>query len=215
MNRRIYFITFVFFTESYLTGLDYSASNTKLYASSCHERLSEFDDSFALQNGILILSLTKDSYYSLGLNGVKSKTSKDIYRISIDLTLPKFQPGDKLYDRISWCFENSSVASFPVVMTRIELDSHGQFVKCLEMDGFEDFTLYNVVKQTASISSRQMSHIWGPNFSKIPKFTESSLKKKDSPIIDYAHDIIEWVGLLLAQSPRYVIFTSSFSFPFH
>ena len=92
-------------------------------------------------SGILKLSISKDMYQELGLNGVPSlclgkvvaKYSKNVnfifelivfiltffthLDVSIDLCNNKFQPGSKFYERVLWCFKNRLDLEFDWIMT--------------------------------------------------------------------------------------------------
>ena len=105
----------------------------RFYALSCPEEFSKpgtvypgrecqpFANRFAiLPSGKLVLSLDRETYQQLGLEGATPKyeklgNSKDgERRIVVDLSAPSFVPGKPLHDRVLWCFspERTSEVAF-------------------------------------------------------------------------------------------------------
>ena len=64
-----------------------------------------------LPNGVLILTVDRDTYQSLGLTGRPSKfrsLKSSRYDIVIDFRSPIFQTGKAAYKRLLWCLEDST-----------------------------------------------------------------------------------------------------------
>lgn len=141
-------------------------------------------------DGKLTINLSKESYYSLGLNGVKSRVSSDRYVVTIDLCNPKFRPGNSFYDRVKWCFTNSVIANFSVLVTSTELDQQGRFVSSLEL---EDISFK---RHSPQIVKSEVKNVFSPDFAELKSGVNELL----------VHDAVEWIGLVLTQSPRISIF---------
>ena len=198
-------------------------------ASCLHARRLDVHDSFSLVNQTLILNLTSDSYYSLGLNGVKCANFATInrYLVSIDLANPSFRPGQKFYDRVLWCFTSATcplvTEGLSVLIAAAELDHQGLFVCSLPLDfppAFLDAENENskcmVEKIVPSIAdANALSNVWSPDFSLLtsPQSETSPAVNKDGGAIStkiesatltqFSLDALEWIGLVLINSPRY------------
>ncbi|KAK0043118.1 ribonuclease P protein subunit p40 [Biomphalaria pfeifferi] len=73
-------------------------------------RKLDTDDSVVITpNGVLLLSLTKDTFQQLGLEAVKqtpTQRKQDIYVVKINLLHKSFRPGKKGYNRTLWCLKD-------------------------------------------------------------------------------------------------------------
>ncbi|KAL4234405.1 Ribonuclease P protein subunit p40 [Mactra antiquata] len=81
------------------------------------------DDCVAVTpEGMLVMSLCKDTYQRCGLDGHLSKAGKNIEKfvVKVDLKSDKFYPGTKYYDRVQWCL--SQMANFDFLVTWIPND---------------------------------------------------------------------------------------------
>lgn len=64
-------------------------------------------DSFAIINGMLFMSLTKATYVQAGLIGQKSKLDPRRYFMKYDLRDPKSNVGNPQFDRLLWSLSNT------------------------------------------------------------------------------------------------------------
>ncbi|KAF9973111.1 Ribonuclease P protein subunit p40 [Actinomortierella ambigua] len=74
--------------------------------------------------GSLILALTKDTYEQLGLDGVPSKfvAKRQRYVVKIDLRAPAMVPKKPGFERIKWCFENTLVEKFSMLIASVDAE---------------------------------------------------------------------------------------------
>ncbi|KAJ1332935.1 hypothetical protein BSLG_008562 [Batrachochytrium salamandrivorans] len=80
--------------------------------------MAELEDTVSLVHpGLLVLSLTKDTYESAGLTGLSCKA--DASESRHDLLHKNFTAGNKLYDRVTWSFTHVITVKFDFVMASI------------------------------------------------------------------------------------------------
>jgi hypothetical protein len=172
-----------------------------------------------------MLNLTSDTYFSLGLNGVRCAnfSTMNRYLVTIDLAKPSFRPGQKFYDRVLWCFSAAScpfvTEGLSVLIAAAELNHNGHFVRSLPLDfppAFLDTesSQSNIEKIVPSIAAiNDMDHVWSPDFSLLdafeshtpPSMNKMGIKNNQVPfesLRQLSFDILEWIGLLLIKSPR-------------
>lgn len=87
----------------------------------------DHDDTFALVNGVLYFSLSRETFERAGLTAqVKKPTSKSAnqkYRISYDLRSPSSTRGSAMFDRLLWALNNTLTDSVPFAFTLAKSDS--------------------------------------------------------------------------------------------
>jgi len=70
-----------------------------------------------LPSGKLLLSVTRDIYEQLGLQGKRSSFDSDRWNVVVNLTDPGFVPGNKTFDRVQYCLTGRLGLSFKFVIT--------------------------------------------------------------------------------------------------
>eukprot|EP00026_Physarum_polycephalum_P012769 Phypoly_transcript_13099.p1 GENE.Phypoly_transcript_13099~~Phypoly_transcript_13099.p1 ORF type:complete len:344 (+),score=62.81 Phypoly_transcript_13099:25-1032(+) len=122
-NFHYYLATTSFSTFVDPIFLDLYVKKGKLYVISTSTPLDDSNVTAALFNGKLHLTVNKDTYEQLGLVGSPSSFCQkgQRYNITIDLLKPSFVPGKKFYERVKWCLEKISDASF---LYSFVLDNH-------------------------------------------------------------------------------------------
>ncbi|XP_062926099.1 ribonuclease P protein subunit p40 [Mobula hypostoma] len=91
-----------------------------LYALSYNTRIDQDNTVALLPTGKLILSIDKDTYEELGLEGQPSKYSHRTvmrYIVTIDLSEATFAPGGKRYNRVVWALKEKKPLSFDLLMS--------------------------------------------------------------------------------------------------
>ncbi|XP_078282701.1 ribonuclease P protein subunit p40 isoform X3 [Rhinoraja longicauda] len=92
----------------------------KCYALSYNTRIDEDNVVALLPTGKLILSVDKDTYQELGLEGQPSKYSHRTvmrYIVTVDLSEASFVPGGKRYDRVLWALREKKPLIFDLLMS--------------------------------------------------------------------------------------------------
>ncbi|XP_067853688.1 ribonuclease P protein subunit p40 isoform X1 [Heptranchias perlo] len=91
-----------------------------LYALSYNTRIDQDNTIALLPTGKLILSVDKDTYEELGLEGQPSKYSHKTtvrYNVTVDLGDATFVPGEKRYNRVMWALKEKKPLTFDFLMT--------------------------------------------------------------------------------------------------
>ncbi|XP_069769608.1 ribonuclease P protein subunit p40 [Narcine bancroftii] len=92
----------------------------KCYALSYNTRIDQDNTVALLPTGKLILSIDKDTYEELGLEGQPSKYSHRTvmrYIVAVDLREASFVPGRKRYDRVMWALKEKKPLTFDLLMS--------------------------------------------------------------------------------------------------
>ncbi|KAI8825190.1 ribonuclease P 40kDa subunit-domain-containing protein [Fimicolochytrium jonesii] len=169
------------------------------------------DDVFAiLPTGHLLLSLTKDTYESLGLVGKASK-SGGRHVVKIDLSDPSFKPGDKHYDRVKWCFShtiNPSMKydfyfSFVNITTNQSIDINpAHFPAGSNLTKYSTGTRQRIYNDTTmpDSASIQLRSFQKSSNNPSAKASYSALEPAEhEEWKSHALELIEWFGLLLCD----------------
>ncbi|KAI9209832.1 ribonuclease P 40kDa subunit-domain-containing protein [Polychytrium aggregatum] len=151
-------------------------------------------DVFALlPDGILVLSVEKDTYETLGLVGEHSRFSKGHrFVIKIDLKSTKFKPGSKLYDRVEWCFTHTLTRTFTFVIAAVEEDGAPMDI------GFPDSAHAQKLEPKVEVELIENAEV--------PLWTQagSALESPDESanIKQSLLDLHEWLGLVACGQLR-------------
>ncbi|KAF9188139.1 hypothetical protein BGZ51_000723 [Haplosporangium sp. Z 767] len=139
----------------------------------------------------LILSLTKDSYEQFGLTGVPSKFYRDRQRyvVEINLIAPSMLPGKPGFERIKWCFENTLVTVFPMVLASV--DPQGA---SLPME-FPDSAC--AIQQSFGIQCTPLHNILVPDTTIIRTIGKNDVRWRIN-----VSELYEWIGMTGIQSDR-------------
>ena len=163
--------------------IDVLKSKSIITALSINTRL-DHDNVFAiLPSGTLLLNISRNTYETLGLEGIKSP-QKDRFIIQIDLKHESFKHGTKLYDRAKWCFQNTLTDSFEFYISSV--DSNGSNFQL----SFENLELI----------SQSRNHIF-KNI-KTPLFELLNFDLNTNSGLETATELFEWIGMVLNDSPR-------------
>ncbi|XP_062502073.1 ribonuclease P protein subunit p40-like [Corticium candelabrum] len=86
-----------------------------------HTHHIDTDDCVAVfPQGLLVLSVTKDTYEQLGIVGRSSEFQQGAkFIVEIDLLADSFQPGRKQYERVQWCLTDRLSLTMPFLMAFI------------------------------------------------------------------------------------------------
>ncbi|KAF8865463.1 hypothetical protein BDZ45DRAFT_580058 [Acephala macrosclerotiorum] len=155
------------------------------------------DNVYSLREGVLILHLDKESYERAGIvgqpEGVKGKRgTKPRWVVEINLRLPSMLHGKNGFDRIDYAFKN--VLNVPVTWLFINLETKGLLV-ALEP---ETLGVHFPVKKSVAAQTSESIHVKMPTLEP-PTEVDASY---GANFEDYAVDLLEWLSLLLLESPR-------------
>eukprot|EP00960_Hanusia_phi_P022794 673578-Hanusia_phi.AAC.2 len=150
--------------------------------SSSHPTLS--CNSMCIVRGKLYLHVDVATYKKLGLVGseISLHQTQKIFRISIDLLSESFCPGNKQYDRISWCLSRMQTAKLLV--------AHVQQGRCepVELPDHQGEGCKNFQNNYSCISKKDVD---------IPVLTPACDGKLEAFVMQ---DLIEWIGLCTLQN---------------
>eukprot|EP01102_Stenamoeba_stenopodia_P019256 TRINITY_DN7222_c0_g3_i1.p1 TRINITY_DN7222_c0_g3~~TRINITY_DN7222_c0_g3_i1.p1 ORF type:complete len:331 (+),score=82.17 TRINITY_DN7222_c0_g3_i1:1045-2037(+) len=147
-----------------------------------------------IPTGKMVLSVDKDTYEQLGLVGKKSRFGKkgQRYVIVLDLLSKQMKPGEKLYERVRWCFTNR-FDKVSLLMSFIK-DGRTQTIDLPEDVG-------QLQKLPYKVRSSLMKSIAIPlneNFSKeVTRPSSSNDEFQKEEITDHLYDLYEWSGMVL------------------
>ncbi|KAH9499111.1 hypothetical protein Btru_006726 [Bulinus truncatus] len=155
---------------------------------SINRKLDTDDCATITNDGLLLLSLTKDTYQQLGLEAMKqtpSQRKQDIYVVKINLLQKSFKSGKKCYDRILWCLKDRLDLVMDFLVSWVPNDENvcsssigAYFVdKC---DKVERIDLQRTSRQCASLQWPKIDY-------NQPKGSETSC---------HFRDVFEWLGVL-------------------
>ncbi|KAG0044669.1 hypothetical protein BGZ83_010106 [Gryganskiella cystojenkinii] len=143
--------------------------------------------------GNLILSLTKDSYEQLGINGAPSKfyPNRQRYVVKIDMRAPSMVPGKPGFDRIKWCFENTLVTRFPMLLASV--DENGVSLP------IEFPQNARAARLSYNVKSTHLENILIPDTSAIRTIGKNDLRWRKNVL-----ELYEWIGMVGMQSDRII-----------
>ncbi|KAL1919763.1 uncharacterized protein VTP21DRAFT_1694 [Calcarisporiella thermophila] len=151
----------------------------------------DIDDIVVLDgDGKLTLSLSKDTYESLGLTGKPSKFGRQKFVVIIDLLEKSMIPGKNGYERVQWCFENTFTQ---------ELEFYIAFVnpatsKTEEMQFPSNFKSEKVQLNT---TYRTLNDIFVPDMNSLLLTSEDDKSWRRNAMEAY-----EWMAMASLGSPR-------------
>jgi len=134
-------------------------------------------------SGKLKLSVNKDLYQELGLNGVPCLTLGTIpakYSITIDLISPKFQPGSNYYKRVLHCLKNHLCLEFDWIM---KWEPHDSEICPSSLAAYLDKAQFKVSECRPQLTQHQL---FGCS---VPQLNQDT---------DLA-DLVEWVGAVVLE----------------
>ncbi|XP_066480960.1 ribonuclease P protein subunit p40 isoform X3 [Tiliqua scincoides] len=158
------------------------------YALTYNTRIDQDNSAALLPTGKLLISVDKDTYEELGLQGRPSLYSgkKPMrYIITVDLTDSAFNPDSKKHKRVIWALREKKPLEF-------------DFLLAWHHKGSEESTLMSYFSKN-QIQAHQ------------PKITFSTLRNVQCPILEYnklqgepesacsAQEFFEWLGAILNQ----------------
>ncbi|KAK1173671.1 ribonuclease P protein subunit p40 [Acipenser oxyrinchus oxyrinchus] len=168
--------------------LDLCVKKGSFYALSYNTRIDQDNSAALIPAGKLILSVDKDTYEELGLEGQQSQYShKAVMRhiITIDLTDASFAPGTKKYKRVIWALKEKK----PLAC---------DFLMAWHPSGEGDFSLssyfakYQCKEHTPSVSTKILRDIPSPVIS------GGELKGKPEESCD-SQEFLDWLGAASAD----------------
>jgi ribonuclease P/MRP protein subunit RPP40 len=150
------------------------------------------DSVYGLTNGVLRLNLSREVYERVGLQGKPTqfgnmKHLKNRWMIEIDMCSPKFKKGEKMYDRIKWCFENTLAEPVRWLMARD---------KGFSEEALKTMVKYHPVVHTSIPLTLELKNIHIPHL-QIPDDDES-----EEGFSVFAQEIYEHFSLLSLASAR-------------
>lgn len=161
-----------------------------------------FSNRFAvLPSGKLVLSLDRDTYQQLGLEGTTPKYWKHSSsssssnngdserRVVVDLSAPSFVPGKPLHDRVLWCLSEERVS---------EVAFHCCFINAStgaaeEIDFGEGIT---AEKKTLSLQEEALKDVLQPRASALRVVPSTASKGMQSDV----RSLHLWAGLLAVRA---------------
>ncbi|KAL6467795.1 hypothetical protein MHYP_G00234720 [Metynnis hypsauchen] len=145
------------------------------YALSCKTRIDEDNVCALLSSGQLILSLDKDTYEQLGLEGRPSLYShKKVMRyvVSVDLTNKSLVPGTKRYQQVLLCLKERVMLRSDFLLTTCHpgADKDGALHNLLSQYTYEECrpTLHSQTLKNLFCPSLHHSDLWGKGLSCTP-----------------------------------------------
>lgn len=180
----------------------------------------DHEDTFAISNGTLHISLTKESFERAGLtSNFKKPKSRDIntkYRTSFDLRSPKSIKGQSnLFDRLLWAADNTlnKDVDFAFTLTDSTGNPIGSASKDMDkvLEGFKEFNLHkSYVNCTTTVYEDITAAI--PRFA-LPKDYQPETPIADKSLFDphkfdlevlqeWGSNLHEWLGLVSLGSDR-------------
>ncbi|KAK9345347.1 ribonuclease P 40kDa subunit-domain-containing protein [Lipomyces starkeyi] len=173
--------------------------------------LAEIDteDVYCIYDGILRLSLRKETYERMGLQGKSSRFSKSRFYVERNLRSPNFLPGHKGFDKLVKAADNSPLRH-PVPFLICVFSSADPSSSVPPLPDYFKATAYPQLYNFAHIPNPVIVPQLSPRNSAI-KLAEPSyhpISKKDKE--DYANEVIregllhilEWTSLLGLESER-------------
>ncbi|ORZ22005.1 ribonuclease P 40kDa subunit-domain-containing protein [Absidia repens] len=147
--------------------------------------------------GHLILSMEKTTYETFGMVGKKQKEmdrKKSRYVIDIDLADAKMGPGNKTFDRLKWCFENTLTDEYDMVATSVDQVTG-------DTNEIEWPANIEATKQDIEMNLEEINHIDIPQWT--PRLERNmATEKMDQQWEEDALQAMEWIGLVQTRANR-------------
>ncbi|KAG4300931.1 hypothetical protein PCANB_002586 [Pneumocystis canis] len=149
------------------------------------------DDVICINKGIIILSLTKETYEKAGLMGKPSSFSKipSRWNVTLDMRDSAMKRGKKGFNRILWSFENNFQREFSFRMTASNEDD----IKIIE-------EVIGLSSDFVKFQKHESGKIRCPSFSYPEKVDDLNLNKIIKT--EWAMEIYEWLGLVSLGADR-------------
>ncbi|KAG5519483.1 hypothetical protein PMAC_002110 [Pneumocystis sp. 'macacae'] len=149
------------------------------------------DDVICINKGIIILSLTKETYEKAGLVGKPSAFSKisSRWNVTLDMRDSSMKKGKKGFNRILWSFENNFLREFSFKISALNEDD----IKVIE-------EVVGLSSRLAHFEDYESGQILCPSFSYPEEIYDLDLNK----IIrrEWAMEIYEWLGLVSLRADK-------------
>ncbi|XP_014663671.1 PREDICTED: ribonuclease P protein subunit p40-like [Priapulus caudatus] len=155
--------------------------NGAFYAVSLNTRIDVANSVAVLPTGKLVLSVDKDMYETLGLEGrrsIFSQTRERKFVIEVELTKPSFTPGKKNYERTKWCFSERLNLRFDFVFTWVP---HDKSICSSSVGKYFSGMGLSVSSCRAQMMSNTMKDVCVPDLLALN-------------ILENSQDLFEWLG---------------------
>ncbi|OZJ03187.1 hypothetical protein BZG36_03320 [Bifiguratus adelaidae] len=187
-----------FLDDGELGGYSWLKSG-RLLALSVHERIDGADVVAIDGRGKMILSVTKDTYEILGLEGKPAQCDTKAMRfvITLDFTEQFMKPRKKKFERIRWCFENTFTRTFDFYMLGSNVENNASEPIPIPSN-YPSFihpikpTVTDMHGLVAPIPEEFLGHLLPDNAHS--KFSEEALEK--------LQDMYEWIGMSCLEMKR-------------
>ncbi|XP_066580407.1 ribonuclease P protein subunit p40 [Amia ocellicauda] len=157
-----------------------------LYALSYRTRIDQDNTIALLPTGTLVLSVDKDTYEALGLEGQKSQYNHKMrYVICIDLTDKSLAPGSKKYKRVLWALKEKVQLRSDFLMAKH--DNAGNKSEPLS----SCFTQYQCKEYAPTVSTRRLTDTL------CPVINSRHLRGEAEESCD-SQEFLEWLGAVTA-----------------
>ncbi|XP_023696962.1 ribonuclease P protein subunit p40 [Paramormyrops kingsleyae] len=167
--------------------LEKTVKKGRFYALSYNRRIDQDDVVAILPTGQMILSVNKDTYEQLGLEGKESQyTHKQPMRyvVTVDLTDKSMLPGSKRYNRVLWALKEKVPVKMDFLLARhsTEANEGGMLPSCLSQ--------YHCRELQASISTQKLSSLPYPVLCSCDIRGEGYCEP---------HQFLEWLGAVTME----------------
>ncbi|XP_078055278.1 ribonuclease P protein subunit p40 [Mustelus asterias] len=159
-----------------------------LYVLSYNTRIDQDNCIALLPTGKLILSVDKDTYEELGLEGQPSTYSHKTavrYNVTVHLRDATFVPGEKRYNRVLWALKEKKPLTFDFLMTWHPSDGEEASLASYFMD-------YECKLYQPTLSTRVIKNL------DCPDLLSKELKGKDSDSCS-SQEFLEWLGAVFSN----------------
>ncbi|KAG4305145.1 hypothetical protein PORY_001315 [Pneumocystis oryctolagi] len=149
------------------------------------------DDVICVNKGVIILSLTKETYEKAGLTGKPSVFSKMASRwnVTLDMRDSSMKKGKKGFNRILWSFENNFQKEF---LFRISASNNDDIKIIEEVSGLSSRFVH--------FEEHEFEQILCPSFLYPERTNDLHLDKTIKE--EWAMEIYEWLGLVSLRADR-------------
>lgn len=177
--------------------------NGHLYALSLCTEIDRDTVVAVLPSGKLLLSVTKDIYEQLGLQGKRSSFESDRWNVFVNLTDPGFVPGNKTYDRVKYCLTGRLGLEFKFIIAWQPLTPADAVLA--------DQVLSKLPGSSRAVPAAELRHNFPAGF-RVPVLSDLQCLPEDG-------EFYEWVGSVAcridttAPSAGSLSYTSSMTCP--
>ncbi|XP_043922758.1 ribonuclease P protein subunit p40 isoform X1 [Protopterus annectens] len=163
-------------------------SKGSFYALSYSTRIDQDNAAALLPTGKLIISVDKDTYEELGLEGQSSRYSHKTpmrYVISMDLTASSFAPGGNRYKRVMWALAEKKPLKFDFLMAWNPSDDR-------RANLISYFSAYQLKEYQPSVAIKTLKDI------ECPVLQSSDLRATSAESCD-AQEFFDWQGVVFNE----------------